>query len=94
VTPRSRASIDRREGRLRKESACEGTLASTSRPALVVVARSRDGSVSANEPMAARTAAFGGRDGGEPGLAKAGGLDPPAETILERPRSMVADAGS
>ena len=50
-------------------------LVSSARPALVVAARSQDGSVSANDVVKALTATFGGRGGGKPELAQAGGLD-------------------
>ena len=56
-------------------------LASASTPALVVVARSVDVTVSANGVVAALTARFGGRGGGKADLAQAGGLAAPAEEI-------------
>jgi alanyl-tRNA synthetase len=58
-------------------------LASTSRPTLVVAARSQDVSFAANQLIAALTARFGGRGGGKPDLAQAGGLDATAEAIFE-----------
>jgi alanyl-tRNA synthetase len=64
-------------------------LASTSRPALVVAARSQDVAIAANQLIAALIASFGGRGGGRPDLAQAGGLDAPAESILERARTLV-----
>jgi alanyl-tRNA synthetase len=66
-------------------------LASTSRPTLVVAARSQDVSFAANQLIAALTARFGGRGGGKPDLAQAGGLDGTAEAIFEIAR---AQAGS
>ena len=61
-------------------------LVSTSRPALVVVARSADLDVSAQKIIAVLTGKFGGRGGGKPELAQAGGLDAPAEDILPAAR--------
>ncbi len=65
-------------------------LVSTSRPAVVVAARSQDVSIAANQVIAALTARFGGRGGGRPDLAQAGGLDGPAESILEAARPLIA----
>jgi alanyl-tRNA synthetase len=65
-------------------------LVSTSKPALVVVARSRDVAVAANEIVAALIAKFGGRGGGKPDLAQAGGLDTTGEAILDLARSMLS----
>jgi alanyl-tRNA synthetase len=65
-------------------------LVSTSRPAVVVAARSQDASTAANQVIAGLTARFGGRGGGRPELAQAGGLDAPAEAILEIARSLIA----
>jgi alanyl-tRNA synthetase len=65
-------------------------LVSTSRPAVVVVARSPDVSFAANQVIAGLTARFGGRGGGRPDLAQAGGLDAPAEGILESARALIA----
>ena len=65
-------------------------LVSTSRPAVVVAARSRDVPVAVNQVIAALTARFGGRGGGRPDLAQAGGLDAPAEAILESARPLIA----
>jgi alanyl-tRNA synthetase len=59
------------------------------RPTLVVVARSRDGSVAANQLVATLTAKFGGRGGGKPDLAQAGGLDASAEEILAAASAML-----
>ena len=64
-------------------------LASASRPTLVVAARSQDMALAANQLVAALIAKFGGRGGGKPDLAQAGGLDAPAESILEAARSLV-----
>lgn len=65
-------------------------LVSRSRPVVVVVARSPDVSIAANQVIAALTAQFGGRGGGRPDLAQAGGLDGPAESILESARPLIA----
>jgi alanyl-tRNA synthetase len=64
-------------------------LVATTRPALVVVARSKDGSVAANQLVAALTAKFGGRGGGKPDLAQAGGLDGGPEEILAAARALL-----
>jgi alanyl-tRNA synthetase len=61
-------------------------LVSTSSPALVVVARATDVSVKASEVVAALTAKFGGRGGGKPDLAQAGGLTGTAAEILDEAR--------
>jgi alanyl-tRNA synthetase len=57
-------------------------LVSTTSPALAVVARSADLSIKANEVIASLTAKFGGRGGGKPDLAQAGGLNGTAADIL------------
>jgi alanyl-tRNA synthetase len=56
-------------------------LVSSARPALVVVARSADVPVAANEILARLTAKFGGRGGGKADLAQGGGLDASPEAI-------------
>jgi len=65
-------------------------LVSTSRPAVVVAARSQDVSIAANQVIAGLIARFGGRGGGRPELAQAGNLDASAEAILETARSLIA----
>jgi len=65
-------------------------LVSASRPAVVVAARSQDVSIAANQVVAGLIARFGGRGGGRPELAQAGGLDATAEAILESARSLIA----
>ena len=65
-------------------------LVSTSRPALVVVARSPDVSLAANEIVRTLTTKFGGRGGGKPDLAQAGGLEADAGAILSAARSAIA----
>jgi alanyl-tRNA synthetase len=64
-------------------------LVSTTRPALVVAARSKDGSMSASQMVGALTAKFGGRGGGTPDFAQAGGLDGNADDILAAARSVI-----
>jgi alanyl-tRNA synthetase len=64
-------------------------LVSTTRPALVVAARSSDAAVSAQQIIARLTGKFGGRGGGKPELAQAGGLDASAEDILAAARAML-----
>jgi alanyl-tRNA synthetase len=64
-------------------------LVSTARPALVVVARSQDGSVPADQVVAALTGRFGGRGGGKPDLAQCGGLTVTSAEILEAVRSII-----
>jgi alanyl-tRNA synthetase len=68
-------------------------LVSSSRPALVVVARSQDRPVAADQLIAALTEKFGGRGGGKPDLAQAGGLDGSAEDILAAARAVVSPGG-
>ena len=59
-------------------------LVSTSVPALVVVARSSDVGVSAQQLLASLLATFGGRGGGRPDFAQGGGLAAPsADAILQ-----------
>ncbi len=66
-------------------------LVSTTRPALVVVARSEDRAVQANQVLSALTAKFGGRGGGRPEMAQGGGLDASPETILEAARATILE---
>jgi alanyl-tRNA synthetase len=65
-------------------------LVSSTRPAIVVVARSIDVSVSASDVVAKLTRGFGGRGGGRPEAAQGGGLDAPIDTILEAVRKELA----
>ena len=57
-------------------------LVSASTPALVVAARSEDVAFEANALIASLTAKFGGRGGGKPALAQAGGLNADPSAIL------------
>jgi len=65
-------------------------LVSSSRPALVVVARSQDLSAAANQVVAALTSTFGGRGGGKADLAQAGGLDGDPAAILDAARALIS----
>ena len=64
-------------------------LISTSKPALAVVARSADVSVSAQQVLAGLVAKFGGRGGGKPELAQGGGLDGEPADILADAKARV-----
>jgi alanyl-tRNA synthetase len=64
-------------------------LASTSTPALVVVARSAGVDVKANDVLAALTSKFGGRGGGKPDLAQGGGLTGSSQEILDAARAAI-----
>jgi alanyl-tRNA synthetase len=67
-------------------------LTSTSRPALVVVARSSDLAVSAQQLVAKLIAHFGGRGGGKGELAQGGGLDAEPDVILAAARTAVTSS--
>ena len=58
-------------------------LVSSARPALVVVARAEGAPVDAGAVVKALTARFGGRGGGRPELAQAGGLDADPAAVKE-----------
>jgi alanyl-tRNA synthetase len=64
-------------------------LVSTTRPALVVAARSSDAAVSAQQIIATLTGKFGGRGGGKAELAQAGGVDAAPEEILAAARALL-----
>jgi alanyl-tRNA synthetase len=64
-------------------------LVSTTKPALVVAARADGVVLSCNQVIAKLTSQFGGRGGGKPEFAQAGGLDAPAETILNAAREFL-----
>jgi alanyl-tRNA synthetase len=69
-------------------------LVSMATPALVVVARSADVSVAANQVIAALTSTFGGRGGGKPDLAQAGGLAADPSEILAVARTGLSNTGT
>jgi alanyl-tRNA synthetase len=63
-------------------------LVSKTRPVLVVIARAKDVGAAANQMVTELIKAFGGRGGGRPELAQAGGLDGAPEAILDAARSL------
>jgi alanyl-tRNA synthetase len=65
-------------------------LVSTSRPALMVVARSADVTLDASSLLKALISRFGGRGGGKADLAQGGGLEASAETLLSEARAVIA----
>ena len=65
-------------------------LVSASTPALVVVARSQDVSVAANEVIAALIAQCGGRGGGKADLAQAGNVGGDADAIMNAARRAIS----
>lgn len=67
-------------------------LCSALAPALVVVARSRDVAVDASAVVRAVTQRFGGRGGGKPDLAQAGGLAGTSSEILDFARDQIVAA--
>jgi alanyl-tRNA synthetase len=64
-------------------------LVSISTPALVVVSRSADLTIAASQIVSALTLAFGGRGGGKPDLAQAGGLNADPQTIIDAARAAI-----
>jgi alanyl-tRNA synthetase len=64
-------------------------LVSHARPLLVVAARSSDSVFASQELVAELTKQFGGRGGGRPELAQAGGLDAEPATVLAAAREIV-----
>jgi len=58
------------------------------------VARSADVSVAANQVIAAMTSTFGGRGGGKPDLAQAGGLAADPSEILAVARTGLSNTGT
>jgi alanyl-tRNA synthetase len=64
-------------------------LVTPSAPALVVIARSADVSLSSEKLLALLTAQFGGRGGGRPEMARGGGLAASADTIIASIRAAI-----
>src|SRR6185369_14206532 len=64
-------------------------LVSSGRPALVVVARSGDRTTPANDVVKLLISTFGGRGGGKPELAQAGGLDANPDEVLAAARRAI-----
>jgi alanyl-tRNA synthetase len=64
-------------------------LVSTTRPALVVIARSADVGLASNQVLGALTGKFGGRGGGKPEMAQGGGLDGSTDAILDAARAAI-----
>ena len=64
-------------------------LVSTSTPALVIVARSADVTISAQQLLTALIAQFGGRGGGRPEMAQGGGLAASADAIIAAVRASI-----
>ena len=67
-------------------------LVSDARPAIAVVARSSDVAVDASALFRTLAGRFGGKGGGRPDLAQGGGLDAPADAILDAARTAIAGA--
>ena len=65
-------------------------LVSSTTPPLVVIARSQDVGVRANEVVGALTTTFGGRGGGKPDFAQGGGLNAAPQVILAEARRLIA----
>jgi alanyl-tRNA synthetase len=65
-------------------------LVTTAKPALVAVARSADVAIAAQQIVASLTARFGGRGGGRPEFAQAGGLEATPEEILDAARTFIS----
>ncbi len=61
-----------------------------STPSLVVIARSKDVDLPANEILNALTLKFGGRGGGKADLAQGGGLGAPPQDILAAGRALIS----
>jgi alanyl-tRNA synthetase len=68
-------------------------LISAGRPALAVVCRSADATLSAKEVLAALNGRFGGRGGGSAQIAQGGGLDGACEEILAEARRLLLAGG-
>jgi alanyl-tRNA synthetase len=64
-------------------------LVSASMPALIVIARSSNVDVSAQQVLAKLVTQFGGRGGGRPEMSQGGGLSATADSLFEMIRSLV-----
>ncbi len=62
-------------------------LVSTSTPALIVAARAKDGTLACDALVKTIAGQFGGRGGGKPDLAQAGGLNGSGDAILDAVRA-------
>ena len=60
---------------------------------VIVVARSRDVDLQANQILSSLTSKFGGRGGGKPDLAQGGGLAATPDEILSEARQLIAGPG-
>jgi alanyl-tRNA synthetase len=67
-------------------------LISADTPAFVVVARSSQAAIDANAVLSQLTKRFGGRGGGKPDLAQAGGLNGDANEIADAARELLRDS--
>ena len=67
-------------------------LVGDARPAIAVVARSADVGLDASALYRTLAGRFGGKGGGRPDLAQGGGLDAPADAILDAARTAIASA--
>jgi len=78
-------------GAIAAQPASAAVLVSSGRPVTVVIARAADlGTFDANRLVAALIATFGGRGGGRPESAQAGGLDADPQAILRAAREALA----
>jgi alanyl-tRNA synthetase len=68
---------------------CLVVLVSRAQPIVLVVARSKDVSTACDEIVKSLVQQFGGRGGGKPDMAQAGGLTGPADAILSQARRQI-----